>query len=102
AVYKLEEASAGVDKVIERMPTVANHPEFRPAASRLTDNQEIVVKNHDAVQEVMNECARLLKEVQTNRVPQLRIDSKQNIVNRLDEELRTLFPAAEEAIAAFL
>jgi hypothetical protein len=69
----------------------------------LTDNvQEVVVKNHDAVQEVLNECNRLLKELQTNRVPAERINSKQNICNRLDEAIRVVFPAAEEAHAAFL
>lgn len=101
-VAKLEDMRLGIDKVVERMPRDAGSEEFRPAASRMTDLIEIVTKNHDVVQEVLNECNRVLKEMQTNRLPQSRIDGKQNVCNRLDEALRVLFPAAEEAHAAFL
>src|SRR5262249_10327380 len=102
AVTKLEDIRLGIDKVVERMPKDAGSEEFRPAASRMSDLIEIVTKNHDVVQEVLNECNRVLKEMQTNRLPQARIDSKQNVCNRLDEALRTLFPAAEDAHGAFL
>jgi hypothetical protein len=97
---KMLDARSGIDKVIERTPRLPGSDEFRPVATRMLEVEEAVLKGHDVVQEILNDSNRLLKELQTNRIPETHVKNKETVCNRLDEEIRTLFPRSEEAQAA--
>ncbi len=94
---KMQEVRSGIDKVVERMPRVDGSDEFRPSASRMFELLGEVEKGSDVAHELLAEYNRLLKEVQTNRVPSKFIEDKQRVCDRLDEAIRIQFEKAREA-----
>lgn len=98
---KLYELRNALDKVIERMPRQAGSDDFRASVTRMDEIVIEVEKNSDLAREILTDCQRLLKEGQTNRLPQNFIENKERIVNLLDDALRNHFEKAREAHLTF-
>jgi hypothetical protein len=97
---KMLDARSGIEKVVERMPRDVGNEEFRSVASRMLEVEEAVTKGHDVIQEILADSNRLLQELMMNRVPETHVKNKDQICNRLDDELRVLFPRSEESQTA--
>src|ERR1700722_13766151 len=98
---KMHEVCNEIDKVVERMPREQGSDEFRASGSRMEEMLAELEKGSDLARELLTDSTRLLKEAQTNRLPQNFLDTKQKLVDLLDEAIRIHFERAKDAHAAF-
>jgi hypothetical protein len=97
---KVRDVRSTLEKVIERMPREPGSDDFRSSVSRMEEMLGELDKGSDVAREMLSDAARLLKEAQTNRLPQNFVDTKEKLSNLLDEAIRNQFERAKEAHAA--